>query len=205
MSRAPTRPILHRSIEMAQPGWVVVVLSSKIEPELFRLPVIAWLFELRQVEVCGRDAGQTVVVTPITCTGEIEDHQDFALQFGDRPQFFTYGATYEDEASVLSFLRECERGKERQALPLPPLPANDPFSPIRDRLADMLGNPITASWFTRVSLEVVGETAQVKLPTRFLCEHIRDNFADQLGRAVRDEYPGVTKVLIQSDAVEAAR
>ncbi len=98
-----------RSIEIAQPGWVVMVLSSKIETELFRMPVIAWLFDLRRVEVLGHDAGETVVVKPITCMGEIEDHQDYALQFGDRPPFFTQVEAYEDEASVLYFLQAQER------------------------------------------------------------------------------------------------
>ena len=108
---------LCRCVEQAQPGWSVVTPEfgfgegdngDNPELRLCRMPVIAWFFQvhLRHIEGIGELPDEFVTVTPVLCTGSVEDVQDYALQFGDRPPFYTYGCDYDDEAALLAYFRE---------------------------------------------------------------------------------------------------
>jgi hypothetical protein len=92
---------VHRRTFPAQPGWNVVGLDE--EQGLFRLPVVAWLREVRLNPL--KEAFATMLA--IMCTGSVDDLSTYALQLGDG-LFFTYHEALNDEGSLLAHFRREE-------------------------------------------------------------------------------------------------
>ncbi|MGA3190736.1 MAG: hypothetical protein ABSF22_26850 [Bryobacteraceae bacterium] len=112
---------VHRSVLQAQPGWTVVVPEERENSTsgLYRIPVILWRNDVykitarEQVDAYTGLADFFDVVVPITPMGSIED-QDYALQFGDHPPFFTTSENFDDEAALLAFF--CKNQKLTAAI-----------------------------------------------------------------------------------------
>ena len=87
----------------AEPGWTVVAPiqdeAGKSPATLWRTPVIAWLLQLFHRST---DETTFVAVTPITVNGDVQDVQDYALQRGDEPSFYTVHEEFTDEAALLA-------------------------------------------------------------------------------------------------------
>ncbi len=88
----------------AQLGWTVVSPEDDGEEtsegcSLWRAPVIAWL-----VQLYHRSTDETtfVDVVPVTVNGALSETQDFALQYRDRPPFFTISEEFPTEAALLA-------------------------------------------------------------------------------------------------------
>jgi hypothetical protein len=97
-----------RSVVQAQPGWSVVVPEDNGK-ELYRMPVIAWLFEVHERQIGDSIPEGFVTVTPVTCTGSVEDVQDYALQFGAHGPFYAHFENYDDETALWAHFHQEER------------------------------------------------------------------------------------------------
>ncbi|MGD0332447.1 MAG: hypothetical protein ABSA90_04230 [Xanthobacteraceae bacterium] len=101
MSAIVIKPI-DEIVVPAQLGWTVVSPDYDDEKNsdcgsLWRAPVIAWLVQLFRRET---DETTFVDVVPITPNGNLSETQDFALQYRDRPPFFTISEEFADEAAL---------------------------------------------------------------------------------------------------------
>jgi hypothetical protein len=93
----------------AEPSWAVVVPvwdQTGHSIALFRIPVIAWLVDLYRRST---DETTFVGVTPLTVQGDISDVQDYALQHGDRPPFYTAHEDFDDEGALSAYFIRSRR------------------------------------------------------------------------------------------------
>jgi len=95
----------------AQLGWAVVSPDDGEEENsecrsLWRAPVIAWLVQLYRRET---DETTFVDVVPVTVNGNVFETQDYALQYRDRPPFFTIHEEFADERELLAYFNRQRR------------------------------------------------------------------------------------------------
>ena len=98
-------------ITPAPQEWFVVVPSydeaGNPDGGLYRIEVIAWLVQLYRRRT---DDATFVAVSPVTVQGSIDDVEDYALQRGDRPPFYTVHQDFDDEAALLAYFKKSKRG-----------------------------------------------------------------------------------------------
>lgn len=89
----------------AELGWS---LLTYVDPPILgvvldRVLVIAWLVQLYHIV-----PDETFVhVYPLTVNGSLEfEIGDYALQFGDQSKFYTFGAEFFEEESLIAYLKK---------------------------------------------------------------------------------------------------
>ena len=98
----------------AQLGWTIVSPEYDEDEKcrsLWRAPIIAWV-----VRLFRRSTDETtfVDVIPVTVNGDVE-MQEYAIQYRDRPPFFTAFEEFDDEAALLAHFDQQSRLMARPA------------------------------------------------------------------------------------------
>ena len=90
-------------------GWSI---AGPIEDEnsncetLWRAPLVAFLIQTFRRSI---DETTFVGVTPVTANGDVSDMQEYAVQYGDRPPFFTVFEDFADEQELLAYFNQQRR------------------------------------------------------------------------------------------------
>ena len=168
--------------------------SSRFSSKLFRRSV---------------DETTFVGVTPVTANGDVSDMQEYALQYGDRPPFFTVFEDFADEQELLAYFNQQRRAmlqatslaKSRERAREAEI-SSDPLQvrwrTIKERLSAQLGKAKVEAWFDKLIFEKLDHGVIVlQAPTKFHADEIANRYETDILSACRTLDPTVARLVIQ--------
>ncbi len=190
-------------------GWSIV---GSIEEEnsdcetLWRAPLVAFLIQTFRRSV---DETTFVSVTPVTTNGDVSDMQQYALEYGGRPPFFTVFEDFPNEQELLAYFNQQRRtmlqatslAKSRERAREAEISSDHPLQvrwrTIKGRLAEQLGKAKVRAWFDKLIFEKLDHGVIVlQAPTKFHADEITNRYETDILSACRTLDPTVARLVI---------